>query len=59
VLTFNQQWLFIIEGSISFFFSLAVIPFIPDYPLFTKRWWLNRDHQIMAVGFSSADIVEP
>lgn len=28
--------------------ALLVIPFIPDYPG-TKRWWLQDDHQILAV----------
>lgn len=28
--------------------ALLVIPFIPDYPG-TKRWWLEEDHQILAV----------
>jgi hypothetical protein len=29
--------------------ALLVIPFIPDYPAFTKRWWLPREHQLLAV----------
>lgn len=30
--------------------ALLVIPLIPDYPGLTKRWWLTKEHQILAVG---------
>jgi hypothetical protein len=30
--------------------ALFVIPFIPDYPG-TKRWWLENEHQILAVSY--------
>ena len=43
------QWLFIIEGSMTISIALLVIPFIPDYPMFTKRWWLTHEQQILAV----------
>lgn len=33
--------------------ALLVIPFIPDYPGFTKRWWLPREHQLLAVSILS------
>ncbi|KAJ5947398.1 hypothetical protein N7466_000413 [Penicillium verhagenii] len=42
------EWLFIIEGSMTIAIALMVIPFIPDYPGFTKRWWLSREHQLLA-----------
>jgi hypothetical protein len=29
--------------------ALLVIPFIPDYPLSTKRWWITHEHQVLAV----------
>lgn len=29
--------------------AVLVIPFIPDFPGSTKRWWLNREQQIYAV----------
>lgn len=29
--------------------ALLVIPLIPDYPGLTKRWWLTKEHQILAV----------
>ncbi|KAL4889021.1 major facilitator superfamily domain-containing protein [Aspergillus ambiguus] len=42
------QWLFIIEGSMTIAIALLVIPFIPDFPTSTKRWWLKREHQALA-----------
>ncbi|XHG07690.1 hypothetical protein AWENTII_010825 [Aspergillus wentii] len=42
------EWLFIIEGSMTIVIALLVIPFIPDYPGSTKRWWLNHQHQVLA-----------
>ncbi|KAJ5524762.1 hypothetical protein N7494_011412 [Penicillium frequentans] len=42
------EWLFIIEGSMTIAIALLVIPFIPDYPGLTKRWWLPREHQLLA-----------
>jgi hypothetical protein len=29
--------------------ALLVIPFIPDFPLASKRWWLDREQQLLAV----------
>lgn len=29
--------------------AFLVIAFIPDYPGTTKRWWINREHQLLAV----------
>ncbi|KAJ5966319.1 hypothetical protein N7481_013033 [Penicillium waksmanii] len=42
------QWLFIIEGSMTIAIALLVIPFIPDYPGTTKRWWMDREYQLLA-----------
>ncbi|KAL4752227.1 hypothetical protein BDW72DRAFT_202457 [Aspergillus terricola var. indicus] len=42
------QWLFIIEGAMTIAIAILVIPFIPDFPLTTKRWWLNREQQLLA-----------
>ncbi|GLI80746.1 hypothetical protein PoHVEF18_009103 [Penicillium ochrochloron] len=42
------EWLFIIEGSMTVVIALLVIPFIPDYPLSTKRWWITHEHQVLA-----------
>ncbi|KAL4794070.1 major facilitator superfamily domain-containing protein [Aspergillus venezuelensis] len=41
------QWLFIIEGSMTVAIALFVIPFIPDFPGTTKRWWLSREQQLL------------
>ncbi|KKY17974.1 putative allantoate permease [Phaeomoniella chlamydospora] len=43
----SWEWLFIIEGSITVVIALLVIPFLPDYPTKTKRWWLRPDHQLL------------
>lgn len=43
------EWLFIIEGAMTIAIALLVIPFIPDFPGTTKRWWLSREQQIYAV----------
>jgi hypothetical protein len=29
--------------------ALLVIAFIPDYPGTTKRWWMDREYQLLAV----------
>ncbi|KAL4773547.1 major facilitator superfamily domain-containing protein [Aspergillus nidulans var. acristatus] len=42
------QWLFIIEGAMTIAIAILVIPFIPDFPLTTKRWWLSREQQLLA-----------
>ncbi|PLB50641.1 MFS general substrate transporter [Aspergillus steynii IBT 23096] len=42
------EWLFIIEGSMTIAIALLVIPFIPDYPGSTNRWWLTPNHQVLA-----------
>ncbi|KAK1142258.1 hypothetical protein N8T08_008002 [Aspergillus melleus] len=42
------EWLFIIEGSMTIAMALFVIPFIPDYPGSTTRWWIKQDHQLLA-----------
>ncbi|KAL2808889.1 major facilitator superfamily domain-containing protein [Aspergillus granulosus] len=42
------QWLFIIEGSMTVVIALLVTPFIPDFPLASKRWWLSREQQLLA-----------
>ncbi|KAL5049333.1 hypothetical protein BDW71DRAFT_204598 [Aspergillus fruticulosus] len=42
------QWLFIIEGAMTVTIAILVIPFIPDFPLTTKRRWLSREQQLLA-----------
>ncbi|KAJ5099422.1 hypothetical protein N7532_006423 [Penicillium argentinense] len=42
------EWLFIIEGSMTIAIAFIVIAFIPDYPGTTKRWWMSREHQLLA-----------
>ncbi|KAL6237482.1 hypothetical protein BDW75DRAFT_228669 [Aspergillus navahoensis] len=42
------QWLFIIEGDMTITIEVLVIPFIPDFPLATKRRWLSREQQLLA-----------
>jgi hypothetical protein len=29
--------------------AFLVIVFIPDYPGTTKRWWMDREYQLLAV----------
>ncbi|KAK4504980.1 hypothetical protein PRZ48_002943 [Zasmidium cellare] len=40
-------WLFIIEGSITLAIAFAVVIFLPDYPLKTKRFWLSHEQQLV------------
>lgn len=40
-------WLFIIEGSITLAIALAIFPFLPDYPLKTKRFWISHEQQLV------------
>ncbi|KAJ5754580.1 hypothetical protein N7533_004123 [Penicillium manginii] len=42
------EWLFIIEGSMTIAIAFLVIVFIPDYPGTTKRWWMDREYQLLA-----------
>lgn len=32
--------------------ALLVIAFIPDYPGTTKRWWMDREYQLLAVSIA-------
>lgn len=49
---FKQEWLFIIEGSMTVGIAIILLPLLTDYPLQSKHLFLTRDMQLYAVSFS-------
>lgn len=45
----KQEWLFIIEGSMTVGIALMLLPLLPDYPLQSKHLFLSRKMQLYAV----------
>ncbi len=44
---YSWQWLFVIEGTVTVFFSIASIWVLPDFPATTK--WLSEEERAVAV----------
>ncbi|KAJ6589217.1 MFS general substrate transporter [Mycena capillaripes] len=49
------RWLFIIEGSLTMFFSIIVVFILPDWPVNTK--WLSQEEKALAAARIKADHV--
>lgn len=45
----KQEWLFIIEGSMTVGIALMLLPLLTDYPLQSKHLFLSRKMQLYAV----------
>lgn len=46
---YKQEWLFIIEGSMTVGVALMLLPLLTDYPLQSKHHFLSRKLQLYAV----------
>lgn len=45
----EQEWLFIIEGSMTVGIAMMLLPLLTDYPLQSKHIFLSREMQLYAV----------